>query len=251
METTDDSPSTEDKLPTNEATTEPPLFTFQSDLSDDDAPDPLTLDEIAKVSLAALDSALGTPLKYEKELWKSVTRDEQPNGATELPIVEKPRKGVRPVDIEVCLPWLAPAQRAEYRKVSVEDYWPEELEYLRPGKRPRGVSHVFRAILTTCCVVFMGVLHAGAQDMGLQASARGGWAIQDLGLRALDFHNGRARQGPQQLVILSGFFKMDLWARFCYIWRSGLARHGAWSRGSISSGTGIWNAIACASPEPV
>jgi hypothetical protein len=133
-----------DELFVDAADTEPAPFTFQSDLSDDDAPDPLTLDKIAKETLAALSGTSGSPAKDERQSWLSMN-DEHTNGVNE-PVADKPRKDGVPVRIEVQLPWLSPARRAEYRKIRVEDYRPQEPEHPRRGKGRRRVSD-------NCCVV--------------------------------------------------------------------------------------------------
>ncbi|KAH6845042.1 PHD/FYVE-zinc-finger like domain-containing protein [Chaetomium sp. MPI-CAGE-AT-0009] len=133
METTNGFLSDDDELFVNGATEEPPPFTFQSYLSDDDdAPDPLTLDEIAKVSLAALDG-LRSPSTDEKDPPPAI--EEGPtNGSIETPADES-RNGVRHVNIEVRLPWIPPVQRAEYLKLKVDDYRAEDHDYLRTRRR--------------------------------------------------------------------------------------------------------------------
>ncbi|KAK3301332.1 uncharacterized protein B0H64DRAFT_438415 [Chaetomium fimeti] len=121
--------SDDEELFVNGGTEEPPPFTFQSYLSDDDdAPDPLTLDEIAKVSLAALDG-FRSPSTDEKE--PPPATDEGQNDGTIDTSADESQKGPRHVNIEVRLPWIPPVQRARYLKLKVEDYRAEEHDYLR------------------------------------------------------------------------------------------------------------------------
>jgi hypothetical protein len=119
-------------------------FTFQSDISDDDGPEPLALNEIASVTLAALNGALelGLPPKDDdgnENDPRPATKHKRTKRAIGAP-ADKPRKGVPSVAIEVQLPWLSPAQRAAYQTVSVEAYRPGEDEYLRTRRKRRGVS---------------------------------------------------------------------------------------------------------------
>ncbi|AEO62345.1 uncharacterized protein THITE_2106426 [Thermothielavioides terrestris NRRL 8126] len=122
------------------ANAEPPPFTFQSDLSDDDAPDPLALDEIASASLAALNGILGPAPKAvkqeEEQPFQDLHDDGTANGVVAAP-PDQPRRDATSV-IEVCLPWLSPAQRAEYLKVEVDDDWPVEDEYLGQRRKRKG-----------------------------------------------------------------------------------------------------------------
>ncbi|KAK4241599.1 PHD/FYVE-zinc-finger like domain-containing protein [Achaetomium macrosporum] len=129
----------DDELFVNGADTEPPPFTFQSDLSDDDAPDPLALDEIASASLAAMAGTLES-LPWDKN--EAETKPQQApkggqvNGVAESPM-DEPEVDVGSV-IEIHLPWLPPAYRAGYQKVEVDDYWPGEDEYLRTRRKRKG-----------------------------------------------------------------------------------------------------------------
>ncbi|KAL2255859.1 hypothetical protein VTK26DRAFT_2606 [Humicola hyalothermophila] len=122
-------------------TTEPQTFEFQSDLSDDDGPDPLALDEIANASLA-LSTALEGQERggSEPQPVKQVV-ERQINGNDSSPTTESEMtqpKGVRFVDIEVTLPWLPPAKRAGYQYVKVEEY-----DYHRERRKRYVVSHTF------------------------------------------------------------------------------------------------------------
>ncbi len=66
--------------PDRDPVTEPPLFTFQSDLSDDDLPDPLALNEIASATLATLHDALGlssSPVGRKKKTEKKKEKKEK------------------------------------------------------------------------------------------------------------------------------------------------------------------------------
>jgi hypothetical protein len=131
----------DDELFVDAADTEPAPFTFQSDLSDEDAPDPRTLDKIAKETLAALNGTSISPAKDERRSWLS-NNDGHANGTVE-PAAHKPREDIVSVRIEVQLPWLSPARRAEYRKIRVEDYRPEEPGQARTRKRRRRVSNCY------------------------------------------------------------------------------------------------------------
>jgi hypothetical protein len=206
MDETNGSPTSDDELFVNGGTEEPEPFTFQSDLSDDDAPDPLTLDEIAKVSLAALNETLASPPTDETEP-RPTSKDESTNGVTE-PSAEKRRKGVRLVDIEVRLPWLAPAQRAGYRKVRVEDYRPGELDYLRTRGRRRRVSY----------------FPVRFRDFGYRLFAGHGLWVSTLGV-------GEVRKGGPTLL------NLGVWE----LWTSG-----AWEAiGCASSCSGAWLFSCC------
>jgi hypothetical protein len=126
---------------------DPPAFEFQSELTDDDAPDPLTLDEIANASLAALTNGLRS--QAEKETYpRPVAADWKTNGNGGIKARTKTRRdGIKIVDIEVPLPWLPPVQRAAFKHVVVEDYQaPREDEYRRARRKRRGVSHIFHTI---------------------------------------------------------------------------------------------------------
>ncbi|KAK4153914.1 PHD/FYVE-zinc-finger like domain-containing protein [Chaetomidium leptoderma] len=135
METTHGFLSSDDELFVNGATEDPAPFTFQSDLSDDDMPDPLNLDETARETLAALNGTLDSPQKDEPEP-RPTTKDGIANNVA-VPPADKPRKGVTSVGIEVRLPWLPPAQRAGYQKIKVEYYRPTEDEHLGTRRRRR------------------------------------------------------------------------------------------------------------------
>jgi hypothetical protein len=158
--------SSDDELFVDKATADPLPFTFQSDLSDDDddadadpdpdpdadhhLPDPLLLDHIATATLATLDGPLeGLAAPAEDTHHRGV----RTNGVAAAPEdkKDKPRIGVSPVQIEVCLPWLPPAQRAAYQRVHDDDYWPEEGERLGKRRRRRAVSRFPRL---ACSLVF-------------------------------------------------------------------------------------------------
>lgn len=147
MGTTNGFLSDDDELFVNGDTDDPAPFTFQSYLSeDDDAPDPLTLDEIAKVSLAALNSLASPPIDESEPT--PTTEEGQENGVIEPPL-EEPRNGARYVDIEVRLPWIPPGRRAGYRKIKVDDYRAEVYDDLRTRKRRRRVSYN-RPLVVAC-----------------------------------------------------------------------------------------------------
>lgn len=139
-----------------DALADPAPFTFQSDLSDDDVPGPLPLDEIATATLATLNGTLGLgsppppppppddggsqPAREEK---KGIVGTVSPaNGVADVP-EDKLGRGTTRVSIEVHLPWLSPAQRASYTKVEVEDYRPLEGGYRESSRRRRTVSLSF------------------------------------------------------------------------------------------------------------
>lgn len=144
MPTANGSLSSDDELLVEEADAEPASFTFQSDLSDDDAPDPLGLDLIASASLAAMNGTLEVAAKDEdEEQEKSVGNfQDAPTNGVAATSTDTPRKGAGSA-IEVQLPWLSQAQRAGYLKVKVPDDWPAEDEQLRLRRRRRGVSRFF------------------------------------------------------------------------------------------------------------
>lgn len=135
-------------------TKKPPAFEFQSDLSDDDddAPDPLALDEIPNASLTltrALESLGkegegdgGREEEAEGRESKSPKLEVQAHTNGEVDSVtaasaSAQAKGVRFVDVEVALPWLPPAQRAEYQYVKVK-----EGEYHRGRRKRHAVSQI-------------------------------------------------------------------------------------------------------------
>jgi hypothetical protein len=152
--------SDDDELFVNGSAAEPPPFTFQSYLSSDDEADPLTLDEIAKVSLAALQNRTLASPPDEENVPPPATEDgqaedTQTNGIAETSAeestkesrnksteesTEESRTRITPVGIEVHLPWLPPAQRARYRKVRVDDYRPDDGH--RTRSRRRRVSYI-------------------------------------------------------------------------------------------------------------
>ncbi|KAL1839697.1 hypothetical protein VTJ49DRAFT_1234 [Mycothermus thermophilus] len=126
--------------------------------------DPLALNDFARVSLAALgetiqqdppeddrtlsqDEVLPTteiPAQEDEDVHMSDARDDEIPGDDDEPEVERDAEvnadhvidydaadGAEPeptpalVDIEVCLPWMSPEQRAEYEQVEVEEYYSE------------------------------------------------------------------------------------------------------------------------------
>ncbi|KXX81803.1 Chromatin remodeling factor mit1 [Madurella mycetomatis] len=119
--------TSDDELLLDEIATEPSVYEFQSGMTDEDAPDPLTLDETAAASLA-ITSTFGLP-KSKTE--RRPTSEVQENG-----IVKKAKVastgGIRPVGIEIHLPWLSPAQRGEYQYVEVDEF--NQREYHRPRR---------------------------------------------------------------------------------------------------------------------
>jgi hypothetical protein len=180
--------SDDDELFVNGSAAEPPPFTFQSYLSSDDEADPLTLDEIAKVSLAALQNGtLASPPDEENvpppagedgqaegtqtngiaetsaeesanESTKESTKESRKETIRESgresgkkstkESTERSRTRIKPIGIEVRLPWLPPALRARYQKVRVEDYRPDDGH--RTRRRRRRVSYP-RVLLCRLC----------------------------------------------------------------------------------------------------
>jgi chromodomain-helicase-DNA-binding protein 4 len=176
--------SDDDELFVNGSAAEPPPFTFQSYLSSDDEADPLTLDEIAKVSLAALQNGTLASPPDEENVPPPAAEDGQAGGiqtngiaetsaeesaneSTEESIkesrketiresgkestkesTERSRTRIKLIGIEVRLPWLPPAQRARYQKVRVEDYRPDDGH--RTRRRRRRVSYP-RVLLCRLC----------------------------------------------------------------------------------------------------
>ncbi len=187
MTTTNGFRSSEDELFVDAEPAEPLLpFTFQSDLSDDyddnDVPHPLPLDEIATRTLATLDGTveeLDTPPEDKHD--SSVQTEEGP--ATAQDKKDRPRIGVTPVTIEVRLPCMPPARQAEYRRVKVDDYRPEEDEHIRPKRRRRAVSRFPRVACSLKFRSFLswkwdgrvgfGCWRAGGRQAGRQAVLMG------------------------------------------------------------------------------
>jgi hypothetical protein len=130
--------SSDSELFVNGDDADPAPFTFQSDLSDDDAPDPLALDEIASASLAAMAGKLESLWGQNEAESKSPqgTKGGQVDGLADSPMDES--ENVMSI-IEVQLPWLPPAARAGYQKVEVDEYWPDE--YHRTRRKRKGVSY--------------------------------------------------------------------------------------------------------------
>ncbi|KAL2127067.1 hypothetical protein VTI74DRAFT_11385 [Chaetomium olivicolor] len=131
----------DDELFVSEDTSEPAPFTLQSDLSDDDGVDSLALDEIATKSLAALNGVLGS-LPDESKARRVSSKDQTKKTieTAEVPSSEpqdKPRGSAKSAGIEVRLPWLPPARRAEYQHIEIEDYRPPEKDHygLRSKRR--------------------------------------------------------------------------------------------------------------------
>lgn len=136
MVTTNGFLTSDDELLLDEVATEPAAYEFQSDLTDEDAPDPLTLDEIATASLAVA----GTLDPPTSKIEPRPASEAQENG-----IVKEAKAtsagGARPVGIEVHLPWLSPAQRGEYQYIEVDEF--SQHGYHRPRRSRYKVRHVF------------------------------------------------------------------------------------------------------------
>ena len=176
--------SSDDELFVDGAFADPEPFTFQSDLSDDDdVPDPLPLDEIATATLAALNGTLAglvsppedEPMREpedepedepENEPMCEPTHEDEPRPATKDKHTSHVRTngGFTPIKIEVRLPWLSPAQRAEHRRVEVQDYRPGDDGHPRTRRRRHAVSRfpsVASSLVSRIC------LGHGAYEVGL------------------------------------------------------------------------------------
>lgn len=159
----------EDELFVDGGTEDLQPFIFQSDLSDDEAPGSLALNEIASVTIAAMNGPLGLGSSSKddednKDLGSAIKHDgangTPTKGAREA-LADKPRTGIPSVAIEVQLPWLSSAQRAGYQKVSVEDYHPREDEHLRARRKRHGVSPVSSTV-----VDFVESSYSGGEGIG-------------------------------------------------------------------------------------
>lgn len=205
MATANGTLSDDDELFVNGSAAEPRPFTFQSYLGSDDEADPLTLDELTKVSLAALQNGtqngtLGSPPNDDDVVMPAIedeqaedrqsedmqAEDRQTNGIAEIPAKEPPKestkeptKSTRPVGIEVHLPWIPPAQRAQYQKVRVEDYRPEDGH--RTRRRRRRVSHIIAWCLS---VVFWLLDYGGRLGLMREAQAHSGLWLDFRGSEA-------------------------------------------------------------------
>jgi hypothetical protein len=138
--------------------------------ADTTSTDPTTLNDIARASLAALSRSL-SPLPKHDEIIPTTERHDQQkdqdmadardettppgddhhdesdveNGFDyDTPHDQEPAPEPRIVDVEVQLPWLPPDQRAEFEKMWVEEYHPDELDWSMSRKRRR---------VSTCCRV--------------------------------------------------------------------------------------------------
>ena len=200
--------SSDDELFVDGAFADPGPYTFQSDLSDDDdddTPDLLPLDKIATASLAALNGSLAglvsppevepgdEPMDEEDEPRPATRRKHtsraRTNGSAETP-AHKPGNGFTPVKIEVRLPWLSPAQRAQHRRVEVEDFRPEDGNHRRLRRKRHAVSRF-------PCVASLGFwvcLGYGACDVGLEV---GVWGFSAMEARSV--HLSSDDSAPQNV----------------------------------------------------
>lgn len=135
--------TSDDELLLSEIATEPAAYEFQSDLSDDDeaAPGPLALGEIATASLALTSAPPESPAKNRVEAWLAASGRENGVAREEEGKKGPSAGGVRPVEIEVVLPWLSPEKRGEYQFVEVDEF--ADHEYHRPRRKRCGVSQIF------------------------------------------------------------------------------------------------------------
>ena len=201
--------SSDDELFVDGAFADPGPYTFQSDLSDDDdddTPDLLPLDKIATASLAALNGSLAglvsppevepgdEPMDEEDEPRPATRRKHtsraRTNGSAETP-AHKPGNGFTPVKIEVRLPWLSPAQRAQHRRVEVEDFRPEDGNHRRLRRKRHAVSRF-------PCVASLGFwvcLGYGACDVGLEV---GVWGFSAMEARSV--HLSSDDSAPQKFM---------------------------------------------------
>jgi hypothetical protein len=132
--------------PLGETATEPVAYEFQSDLSDDE-PDPLTLDAIASASLALTGTLQQHPQPSAMD-WVAAEASSHSQSATNGQANDVAREQedghaarIRPVDIEVRLPWLSPARRAAYEYIKVPLLTHDEYQRLR--RRQLGVRPTY------------------------------------------------------------------------------------------------------------